>query len=239
MITYVIPAFNEEENIKRLGTELIPALNSSGEKYEIIIVNDGSSDNTEREGKKLAERFKFVRIISHQKNSGMGAAVRTGINNALGDILITLDSDLTYGPSEILKVLNEYKKTNADCVIGSHFMEGGSVDEVKDVRKFLSQAINHVYRILFGGNVKTISSILRLYKTEQLRELNLTSTGFTINAEILFKLLQKKRKVVETPVTLTARKFGASKLNFWKESKNHMILLTRVVIWKLFPSRTA
>ncbi|HLC50910.1 MAG TPA: glycosyltransferase family 2 protein [archaeon] len=238
MITYVIPAYNEEENLRRIGSELIPALNASGEKYEIIIVNDGSSDSTEIEAKKLVDRFKFVRLISHKKNSGMGAAVRTGISSASGDILITLDSDLTYGPSEILKVLNEYKKTKADCVIGSHFMEGGNVEEVKDVRKLLSQAINHIYRMLFGGNVKTISSILRLYKTEQLRELNLTSAGFTINAEILFKLLQRKRRVVETPVTLTTRKFGISKLNFWKEAKNHIVLLTKVIVWKLFPKAT-
>lgn len=233
MISILIPMFNEQENAKRIVPELIPIMDNLREAYEILIIDDGSTDRTVEEAKKIIRKTRNIRLIQHQKNKGLGCAVRTGINEAKGDIIIALDADFTFHPRQIPNLVKEYKKTNADCVIGSHLLKEGNAKDVIGYRLLLSKIVNIMYRILLAKKITSISSIFRLYKAESVKELNLISTGFNINAEILFKLIKKKKNVREIPAELTTRIYGKSKLDTRKEILNHLKLLSNILGWKL------
>jgi len=232
MITYLVPVFNEEENLLRIAPELLPVIKKIG-KFEILIVDDGSIDKSREIEDELSKKHKEIVVVKHKKNRGLGAAVRTGINHANGDLLIALDADFTFHPNEIPKLIEAHEKTNADCVIGSHFLKGGNFEKVLTHRVFLSKAVNKVYQILMGKKIASISSIFRLYRTDCLKKMPIVSTGFDINAEILFKLIKAKRKIIEVPATLTTRIHGESKINTAREIKNHIKLILKILYWRI------
>jgi glycosyltransferase involved in cell wall biosynthesis len=230
-LSIILPAYNEEENLCRVDAELMPTLNSIGLDYEIIVVDDGSTDNTIEIAEKLASRNKRIFVARHEQNMGLGAAIQTGIKKATGDLLITLDSDFTFHPKQIPALLERFKMGDADCVIGSPSLFA-SKEMIPFYRVFLSKSVNSIYAIILGKKLTAISPIFRLYKTQQLKELELSSYGFDINAEILFKLLKKNRSVVEIPASLTVRIHGKSKLNNAKEIRNHLRLIRKIVMWR-------
>lgn len=236
MISIVIPAYNEGENLKRIEKELIGVLSPLKLDYEVVVVNDGSRDNTAKEVEKLHKKFPFVRLVNHETNKGMACGIITGINNAKGGLLITLDADLTFHPKDIPKLLERFGKGDVDIVIGSHVL--GGTKDIPFYRVFLSRACNLIYAVLLGKHITAISPIFRLYKTSQLKELGLVCRpqkqgGFDINAEILFKLLQRGRKVAEVPVVLGTRTSGVSKMNSWKATVMHLKMLRKILIWRI------
>ena len=103
-MSVVIPAFNEQENIKRIPKELLPVLNKMIIKYEVIIIDDGSKDDTAKEVQKIIRKYRNVRIVSHRKNMGLAEATRTSIKHLKGNIAVFLDSDFTFHPREIPKL---------------------------------------------------------------------------------------------------------------------------------------
>lgn len=233
-LTILLPAYNEEQNIPLLKNDLFPYLEELQRDYEVLIIDDGSTDKTLEEAQKLKTIFKDkVRIIKHTTNKGLGAAMQTGIQKATKNLLIPLDTDLTFHPKQIQHLLSAYEAHDVDCVIGSALMHREGTRGVITHRLFLSKMVNILYRILLRKKIYAISSIFRLYKTKDLQELKLKSQGFNINAEILFQLLQKNKKILEVPAVMTTRKFGESKLNTKKEIKNHCKLLRDILLWKL------
>lgn len=231
MLSIIIPCYNEEENLISYNKELFPYLDSLKLKYEVVLVNDGSKDNTLKKMQKIKKKRKNIQIISYQPNGGLGYALRKGIKAAKGDLTVTLDSDLTFHPNLIPRLLEAYKKYNVDCVIGSPNLD--KYDEsIPFYRIFLSKGVNVMYWILLGKRITAVSPIFRLYDTKKLQKLDLISNKFEINAEILFKLLKIKCKIIEVPAKLTIRKFGVSKLNSKREIINHLKLMAKMLIWK-------
>ncbi len=231
-ISIIIAAYNEENNIKRFDSELIRVLKDFGYEYEILIIDDGSKDNTLIEAQKLAKKYHNVRVIKHKKNMGLAAGIITGIKNTRNPLLITLDADLTFHPKEIKKLVDKYKQTGADCIIGSQYCRGGE-DTLSIKRWILSRGVNFLYQILLGSKVTSVSSIFRLYKTQQLKRMKLTSTGFSINSEILINLIKNKVRIYEVPVRLTTRVYGESKINNYKEFRNHVNILSKLFLSKI------
>lgn len=229
MITFVFPAFNEEENLRRFPNEVIPVFNSIGEVYEILVVDDGSTDKSAEVAKTIGSP---IRLIQHDRNRGLGAAIRTAIREAKGDILITMDTDLTFSPSLVSRLLDRYRKGDVDVVCGSPKLAGYGKD-IPSYRLLVSHVAALVYRLVIGAKVTSITPIFRLYKREQLLSLPLQATGFDINAEILFYLVRNGRKIAEVPAPLTQRIKGESKLEYRKEMKRHLRLLKRMVLLRL------
>lgn len=231
-LSVVVPCCNEEQNVPRFATELWPFLEQSGLDFEVVIVDDGSKDATVAEVEKLNKPQ--IKLVRHEVNRGLGAAVRTGINAASGDLLIILDADLTFHPKLIQNLLDARQKhPEADFVIGSPNL-GGYGKDIPAWRLWISKLANFVYQLLLGKQITSINQIFRLYKTEQLKQLSLTSVGFDINAEILFKLVFKGKSFTEVPAELTSRIYGVSKLNYVREIRRHIVLIMKIIKWKLF-----
>lgn len=225
MISFVFPAFNEGENLKRFPTEVIPVFDRLGETYEIVVVDDGSTDDTFTVASGLGEK---VRVAKHERNKGLGAAIRTGIAESRGDLVITMDTDLTFAPDLVPVLLERYKKGDVDVVSGSPKLAGYGKD-IPSYRVAISFLSTLVYSIIFGRWITAVTPVFRLYKRVDLVELPLQATGFDINAEILFHLVRNGKRVAEVPTMLTNRVHGVSKLDYKKEMKRHLRLVWRML----------
>jgi hypothetical protein len=139
-----------------------------------------------------------------------------------------MDADLTFRPIDVAKLIQQYRKTPADCISGSPYLEKGLMEEVTPIRLLMSKSVNLLYRLLLGYHITCVSPIFRLYKTETLKNMHITSNNFEINAEIISKLLISKKQVVEVPVPLLKRRYGSSKINMGKEIKNYLLLLFKI-----------
>ena len=232
MISIIIPLFNERENVVTYESDLFPAIGAiaqeCGESFEFVMVDDGSSDDTFERVSDLARQRDDVVVLRHKKNSGMGTAIRTGLARAKGDLIVTMDSDLTFRPQDVRVLIAAYRRTGADCISGSPYLEKGLMEEVTPFRLLMSRSVNFMYRLLLGGNISCVSPIFRLYKKEIFSTITVTSENFEINAEIVSKLLIKNMNVVEVPVPLLKRRHGSSKIRVTKEIRNYLRLLYRI-----------
>ncbi len=225
MISFIFPAYNEAENLKRFPSEVFPVFDALGEAYEIIVIDDGSRDDTAAVAASLGGP---ARLVKHEVNKGLGAAVRTGIASAKGELIVTMDTDLTFAPQLVSQLLERFKKGDVDVVSGSPKLASYAKD-VPFYRVAISYIASFVYAIVMGKWMRDVSPIFRLYKREQLVSLPLQTNRFEINAEILFHLIRQKRRIVEVPTPLTQRIFGESKLDYRKEIVRHLKLIWRMV----------
>jgi glycosyltransferase involved in cell wall biosynthesis len=232
MISILFPLYNERENIVNYNIDLFPIIDDiaqkTGEKFEFVFIDDGSQDDTVEQIRKIARSRNDVTLLVHQKNCGMGTAIKTGLGSSQGDLIITMDADLTFRPVDVLKLIEKYRETGADCISGSPYLKEGLMEEVTPFRFLMSRSVNFLYRMLLGEKITCVSPIFRLYRSNVLTGMNITSNNFEINAEIISKLLISGKKVVEIPVPLLKRKHGESKINVKKEVKNYILLLFKI-----------
>ena len=215
--------FNEEDNVLRTLTEVNSVLKVYDD-YEIIAVDDGSKDQTLRLTKEFSSNNQNVRVVAQQVNMGMGKALRTGFEHAKGDIIITIDADLSYNASHINLLASELINDNTvDIAVGSPYMEGGDVKNVPFNRLFISRVANKFVGYSMPENLSTVTSVLRAYKSEVLDSMELESNGTDINLEILSKAIATHYKIKEVPAVLEGRELGQSKLKFRSKTISHVL----------------
>jgi len=237
MISIVIPLYNEAENATLYPVKLFPVAESItrryGETCEFVLVDDGSRDTTLEVLNTLQKTQQNIIVVPHIVNKGMGAAVKTGFAHSNGDLIITMDSDLTYRPEDIDKLLSAYTKTEADCISASPYHEKDLANEITSpFRLFISKSVNFLYKVLLRDDITCVSAIFRLYKKEALSDMTFESNNFEIDAEIISKFILGGKKVEEIGVKLYVREHGESKLNVKKETINNLRIL-----YKIFKSR--
>lgn len=226
-ISVVAPMFNEVDNLTTTLNKIkIEFQNNNINDYEIVFVNDGSTDNSEAKAKELEKKEPNLKVIGYQVNQGRGKALRTGFNYANGDIICSIDFDLSYDASHITRMINEFKVNPLiDLVLVSAYMPGGKTIGVSPLRLLISKLGNFVYRYAFSPKIYTSTCVVRAYKKEVIKSLWLDSDDKEIHLEIISKALANKYKHVEIPGTLTKRMIGKSKFKFRATSIKHLIFL--------------
>jgi dolichol-phosphate mannosyltransferase len=232
MISVIVPIFNEEEMLRQYEAGLYPVLEELGrkfnERFEVVLVDDRSRDASWDVITDLVKKRTDTIGLRHEKNRGMGGALKTGVAGCHGNLIIFLDADLTFRPEDIAILLAEYQKNPADCISGSPYLKPGLMAEVQQYRMVLSRTVNILYRILLGRKITSISPIFRLYRREVFDRIALTSENFEINAEILSKMIFLNMTITEVPVALHERKFGESKAKLTKSVKSHLVILYKI-----------
>lgn len=210
MISIIVPAYNEEETI----AEFLNAVKNSGVRdYELVLVNDGSIDKTAQIIKDARKKYKRLRLINHEKNLGLGAALRTGIKNARGNIIVTLDCDMTHPPALISRLVSEIKERNVDVCIASRYVHDGGMKNVSFYRVLTSRIGNILFSLIFRIHAKDVTSGFKAYKASMLRKIKIIQNDFSVQLEIMAKLAKQKAKFCEIPFILVNRKKGRSKFN--------------------------
>jgi dolichol-phosphate mannosyltransferase len=237
-VSIVVPLYNEEDNVDNYELELFPVVDEIAERYHIpidfIFVDDGSKDRTLDKISSIATKRQNVVVLHHQKNRGMGAALKTGFAHTAADLIITMDADLTFRPEDIPVLLDAYFRERPECVAGSPYLQNGLMKEVAPMRLFFSRSVNFMYRMLLRQPITCVSPIFRLYRAETLKELDLESENFEINAEIISKYLISGYRVIEVPVELHKRRYGESKINIRREVLNNLKIMRKIVRTKYF-----
>jgi dolichol-phosphate mannosyltransferase len=222
-ISVIIPMYNEEDNVLRTLVEVNSVMKNYND-YEILVVDDGSKDNTYRLAEEFSSDNPNVHIIKQPVNMGMGKALRTGFEHARGDILITIDADLSYSASHINLLASELiNNPSIDIAVGSPYMEGGDVKNVPFIRLFISRIANKFVGYSMPENLSTVTSVLRAYRREVLDSMELESNGTDINLEILSKAIATRYKIKEVPAVLEGRELGQSKLKFRSKTISHVL----------------
>jgi len=223
-ISVIIPMYNEEENAGDTIARVEKLLLESGDSFEIIPVNDGSTDGTLDILDEISSNNPKVRVVSYWKNGGRGKAIRYGFKAARGRYVATIDADLSYDPEYIIqmaRVLDEER--DIDVVLVSPYMEGGRTEGVPRERLFVSWMGNKVLQMAMPEKIHTLTCIVRCYRNEVISSLDLESDGKEIHLEILSKVLAMGFHVREIPAVLTSRKKGTSKFAFKSTAVSHLL----------------
>jgi glycosyltransferase involved in cell wall biosynthesis len=208
-ISVVVPVYNEEENLPILVPKLLEVLKDLRKTYEIIFVDDGSSDRSGEVLKGMATRDPSIRILRFKANRGLSAALIAGMREARGDILVTLDSDLQNDPADIPKLLR---------ALDHYDMATGWRQKREDpwLKRISSRIGNTVRNRLSGENIQDSACTLRAFKRECVQEIWVFN-GMHRFLSTLVKM--KGYRIIEVPVAHHQRKFGTSKYNI----RNRMV----------------
>ena len=221
-VSLIIPMYNEEDNVLITLNEVKKVLETYP-SYQIVAVDDGSSDQTLALLEEYASENPELLVLKHPVNMGMGRALRTGFEKAEGDVIITLDADLSYDPKYITELIQELHENHLDIVIGSQYMAGGETEDIPFIRLFISKMANKIVGYALDKNISTVTGILRAYRKEVIDSIEIEATGTEINPEILSKAIAIGFEVREIPVKLKGRKLGESKVQFRSTTISHLL----------------
>lgn len=225
-LSIFFPAFNEEENIPLVVKEALEIAPKIAEKYELIVINDGSKDNTVEAVEEIAKKNNHVRLVSHKTNLGYGNALKTGFYNAKYDYITYMDSDRQFAFSQIFKLLDQFD--TADVVIGFRINRAD-----KFVRRVNGKLWTLLCGLLLGIPYRDIDCGFKLMKREVIDSIpKLESSGATISAELLAKAKKKGFKIIEVGLEHRPRQFGTptggNPLHIFRAFRDLILLLPKI-----------
>jgi len=203
-VTVVLPAYNEGSEMAHSLTVLAEyfALHRGGYEFDYVIVDDGSTDNTYEVAQSFARWRHNVRVIKHDRNRGVGAALRTAFAEIDTDVAIVVDVDLSYAPAVAMQLIEILDREGADIALASPYVHGGSVQNVPLLRRVLSREANRLLSLATGGKCATLTAMVRAYRVSALRQLDFSDDGKAGIAEQLLLAIRKRMHIIEVPATL-------------------------------------
>lgn len=209
-ITVIIPVFNEKNTIQ----EILKRVEKIGLANEIIIVDDGSTDGT-REILQEYNNTNPYKIILHEYNQGKGAAVNTGIQAANGDVIIIQDADLEYDPREYPNLLKPIEEGIADVVYGSRFL-GAARRPILFWNMVANKILTLVTNILYNNILTDMETGYKVFKREVVKDMTLHAKRFDFEPEFTAKVLKKKVRIFEVPISFNPRDYSeGKKIRMW------------------------
>jgi len=213
-LSIVIPARNEQENIKETIEFIIPYIDK--ENTEIIIVNDYSEDKTEEIARKISEKFKNVKVINNKKPQGFANALLSGIDEAKGEYILPIMADMCDDPKIIKKMLKEAEERNFDIVCGSRYIKEGRKIGGPKIQGFFSTFVGKSLYYLIRIPTHDVSNAYKLYRKEIFDNIKIVEKGFAVSMEIALKGYFSGYKISEIPTVWYGREKGKSKFKLSK-----------------------
>ncbi|MEP6571607.1 MAG: glycosyltransferase [Gemmatimonadota bacterium] len=237
-ITVVIPCFNEELVLPYLGNTLRSVQHVLRDRYDLhfIFVDDRSTDDTRVVLENVFGDWAECRILRHERNQGVAAAIRTGLRHAETEIVCSIDCDCTYDPHELGRMIPLLTE-EVDMVTASPYHREGTVRNVPEWRLMLSRTLSKLYRIVLHQKLDTYTSCFRVYRRSTTTGVPVREMGFLGIAELLGRLDLSGARVVEFPTTLEVRVLGASKMKIFRTIFGHLRLLSRLATIRMFQPR--
>ena len=213
-ISLVIPIYNEEKLIEKNIKKIYFFLSKNFKKFEIIVIESGSTDLSLYICKKIKKKYKNFKLIVEKKRNGFGAALKKGFKLSSGNIISLFAIDFTFDLKHYLKASRLLEKY--DCVLSYRVNDDRSF-----FRKFQSIIFNFVAKKLLSIKVNNINSALKVYRSNFIKRLKIKSDGWLIDTEIVFNIQKKNLNIIEIPV----------KINYRKEGESSIKILTPIIIF--------
>lgn len=220
-LSVIIPAYNEGKHIKVNLIEISNTLKAINDEVEILVVNDGSLDNTKSEIIEASKTCPEIIYAGYDTNRGKGGAIKHGVEVATGDVIAFIDADLDLSAKHIVDYYAYLKKTNCDIVIGSKMHKDSKLD-YPPARKFFSWGYFVLLKLLFGMSIKDTQTGVKMYKAEYIKRIAplLKVNGYAFDIEILALCSHEGAKIDEMPVEIVFRRdesFGRIRFkDIWK-----------------------
>lgn len=233
-VAIVIPCYNEEASLPYLARTLEKLEAELSDRYQpqFILVDDRSTDSTWDTMHSVFDERSNFRLLRHEQNSGVSAAILTGIRNAETEFVCSMDCDCSYDPLELSRML-PLMEDDVDLVTASPYHPEGRVKNVPGWRLLLSKGLSTIYRIVLPQKLHTWTSCFRVYRKSAIERLDLKENGFLGTAELVGQLSLSGSRIVEHPTTLEVRIFGESKMKTLHTIAGHLRLVRQLVRQRL------
>ena len=230
-LSIIIPVKNEEFLIKKIVDQLQSKLKSL--PYEIIFINDFSTDNTTKVTEELIKTKSQINIYDN-KRKGLGGAITRGINKANGEAVCIMMSDLSDSISDLEKYYNIIKNENIDAVFGSRFIKGSSVVDYPKKKLVLNRIFNLITKLIFVSDYNDFTNAFKIYKKKALlKTFPLVSESFNVFLELPLKIISRKMKYKIIPISWVNRKEGTSKFDIKELRAKYVFTLIYCLLEKL------
>ena len=209
-ISILIPVFNESKSLEEI-LKKVEAVDFEMEK-EIIIIDDFSTDGTRDLYAKISHR-----VLYHDENLGKGAAIRTGLKEATGDIIIIQDADLEYNPEDYVPLVKIVKNGGADVVYGSRLADTRNQGKFLFLSFVANLFLSFLTRLLFNTYITDMETCYKVFRADVIKDIEIKSNRFDFEPEITAKILKKGVRYIESPISYNARDNEAGKKIGWKD----------------------
>jgi polysaccharide deacetylase family protein (PEP-CTERM system associated) len=239
-VTLLVPCYNEELVLPYLANTLHDLTSRLESRYEmtLLFVDDGSTDASHDSLHRLFGHWPRARIVRHERNLGLAAALATGLDEAATEVVCSIDCDCTYDPMVLESMIPLLDSTTA-LVVASPYHPMGRVRNVSRWRLVLSRTASWLYRRVVGGGPRTFTSCCRVYRRSVVRGIPVRSGGYLGIAELLARVVLAQAGVREHPATLDARLLGRSKMKLLRTVAGHLRVLAGLGMLRLRTRRPA
>lgn len=227
--TILIPAYNEEQNIRpTLGT-LAGRLREEGIPFELLIVNDNSTDHTPAVVEDTRKEFPEVRLVHNTPPGGLGRAIRRGLEHLEGDVVAIVMADSSDSPEDVVRCYRKIEE-GYDCVFGSRFMRGGKVTMYPPLKLVANRIVNKVMQLLFMTKHNDLTNAFKVYRRHVIESIGpLQAAHFNITIEMSLSALIRQYRIAQIPITWSGRTWGQSNLRLREMGRRY--LCTLLMIW--------
>ncbi len=234
-LSVVIPAYNEEESIPLTVKAIHDQLKLHKIAHEIIVVNDHSTDGTQRVLEELSETVSELKPMKNQGERGFGLTVRQGLDQAQGDCIAIMMADLSDSAEDLVRFYRAMIEENVDCVFGSRFIQGGKVTDYPRVKYFLNRLANNLVRIVFRLKYNDVTNAFKLYRRETIEGLRpFLSPQFNLTLELPLKAIVRGYSYTVLPNSWTNRRYGKSNLRIKEMGSRYFFIFLYCLIEKYF-----
>jgi dolichol-phosphate mannosyltransferase len=225
-LSIVIPAYNEEKNIAKCIKELQATLRGEYEiPYEIIVVNDNSTDETERAVREEMALDLDVRIVNRTPPGGFGRAVRSGMEAVRGDVVIVYMADLSDSPEDVVAYYRKIRE-GYDCVFGSRFIKGSKVENYPPIKLFVNRIVNRCIQVMFWTRLNDLTNAFKAYRTAVIRDCGpYRACHFNLTLEMSLGALIRDYNIAQIPIEWYGRTWGSSNLKLGEMGRRYLSTL--------------
>lgn len=222
-LSVIIPIYNECQTIR----EILRRVRATGLADELVLVDDGSQDDT-REILAEYRETRGMKVVLHERNRGKGAAIRSGLAMATGDLILIQDADLEYDPRDYAALLQPIQEGLADVVYGSRFL-GAARRPILFWNMVANRILTFATNILYNNILTDMETGYKLFRREVIKDINIQANGFDFEPEFTAKILKKRVRIYEVPIRFTPR--------FYEEGKKIKMKDAFIAMWTLIKYR--
>ncbi|PCJ67078.1 MAG: cell wall biosynthesis glycosyltransferase [Candidatus Hydrogenedentota bacterium] len=228
LFSVVIPAYNESQNIADTVAQLVPALRNESIPFELIIVNDNSTDDTGNVVGSLIETFPEIRLVHNAPPGGFGRAIRCGLQHVTGDAVAIVMADLSDSPEDVVRYYRKLEE-GYDCVFGSRFISGSQVNNYPKGKLIVQRIVNNLIRVMFSTAHNDMTNAFKAYRKYVIDDISpLHAAHFNITIELSLSTLIRQYSIATIPISWEGRTWGQSNLHLRAMGRRYLATLLKI-----------